>query len=108
MKICSSLLFIFLCYLIYSYITCIKSIRDSQYFLVSGSLCSLAAQISWMYLSRYLNNVNQILIYNTIKTALIILAGALAPIIFFHAKVNKYTILGMILIIIGSLLLKRE
>lgn len=106
MHVLFSMVSIFFCYALYSYITCDKSLRDSKFFFIYGALCSLLAQIIWMWLSRKLNNVNQILIYNTIKTALIILAGALVPVMVYGAKMNKSMMVGMALIIVGGLLMR--
>lgn len=93
-------------YGLFSWVTFNDEIRDSRYFLIYGLAYAILANLSWIILVKNLSNPKHIVYYSLVWDVLMALVGLAIPIIFFGMRFSSISIIGITLIIAGTLVIK--
>jgi len=95
-----------LLYGLYCYLGYVESFKNSAWFTPACLSIVLVGNFMWIYYVKSTNDPNQIFVSGLIWDALLTASFTLVPFIFFNVKLNKYSMIGFVLCLIGLGLLK--
>jgi len=93
-------------YGVFSWVTFNDEIRNSRYFWFYGLVYAVLANFSWSILVKSLSNHKHIAYYSLAWDVLMAVVTLAVPVIFFDMRFSRISMIGIALIIAGTLVMK--
>ena len=93
-------------YTMYAYMSFHGDIKNSAWFIPTGTLLAVLGNVLWLIYAQKTDSQQLLLTRGIIWDLMISASFIITPFIFFDMKINKVTLLGLGITIIGILVLK--
>ena len=90
-----------MCYLIFN-----KDIHAKWWYLFLGVLLAALNNFVWFYSAKIIENKKEMYLFSALYSILITVVYFLVPILFFGLKINKWELIGIVLMIIGFIIFR--
>ena len=90
----------------FTWLTFNDEVRESNFFWIYGLVYAVLANFSWVILVKSLSNSKHIVYYSVAWDTATTIVGLAVPIIFFGLRFSSASLLGMMVVIIGTLIMK--
>lgn len=83
-----------------------ESIRESKYYCLMSLCCSLCIGMLWVYGVRAMQTTERIFFFSLCWEFAVILTDYLIPLAFYGLNVNKYVVMGSLVVAAGLTIMK--
>lgn len=101
-----TLLLVGVVYTISTYLTYSEDIRQKWYFIPLAVLLGSLTSVLWFCTVRYINDKDRIYVYSLFWDFVMIAIFYLYPVLFLGVKLDKWSLLGLFLVLVGIVIIK--
>jgi drug/metabolite transporter (DMT)-like permease len=89
-----------------AWLTYKESNRNSSWFIPALLAIGTVVNLVWAGMARYLDNKQKIYIFSLLWDTVMVLVWYFIPILFFGVKIDRWILLGVLLMVLGLSIIK--
>jgi hypothetical protein len=101
-----TLILVAILYLVSAYLSYADEIRQGRWYLPVTILLGLAGTSVWVWVARELDDNKKIYVYSLCWDTIMVTAFYVVPLFFFGVKIDRWSMVGLALMITGFLIIK--